>query len=150
MHTPNWLDSTLWAISRAYRRRKIRQSRVYSELISHARPHQAELERVLERPAILSDAWLEHLHRPVVRLGAQKWPPYTANELLREKLADEELKYGCDVGTGFMQLDYTRGRDPLDSPGVYARACSACNAGDHGIYGQGACLCPCHRAGGAA
>ncbi len=30
---PNWLDSTLWSISCAYRRRKIRQSRVYADLM---------------------------------------------------------------------------------------------------------------------
>jgi hypothetical protein len=80
------IDSLLWSISRAYRRRKIRQSRVYTELLSPIRPDAEALDRALERPAILTRM---RDFRTVPR-SMQPWP----NELLVEKLTDEAMMHG--------------------------------------------------------
>ncbi len=114
-----WLDSILWSISRAYRRRKIRQSRVYSELLAPIRPDAEALDRALERPAILSRV------PPIERtLG-----PYRA-AMLAEKLQDEAVLHGSW---------------PQYSHGGLANACSFCAEGEHGLPRIDPCDCPCHR-----
>ena len=87
MQMSNWLDSILWAISRAYRRRKIKHSHVYTELRAPIRPDAEALDRALERPAILT---IRDAHGAAER-------PYRFNrtqELLIEKLTDEAMMHG--------------------------------------------------------
>jgi len=151
------LDAILWSISRAYRRRKIRQSRVYADLmqehpeiarfdyrisdkeramLGEATKTQTKLLAMqLHRAGRISDDALVaalDLDTPAIlaRGRASDQRSLGARDLLVEKLTDEAMMHGS-------------------WPSVYARACLACSAGDHGMYGQGACLCPCHREGAA-
>ncbi len=81
-----WLDSLMWSISRAYRRRKIRQSRVIEELRAPIPPD----DRYLDTPAILARGQAAEQALGRARGGAAGWPsPY-----LVEKLTDEAMMHG--------------------------------------------------------
>ncbi len=97
MKLPMWLDSTLWSISRAYRRRKIRQSRVYEELRAPIPPD----DSWLERPAILARGQAREL-APGRAPGETMWSfpkgvdldRYRPSPHLVEKLTDEAMMQG--------------------------------------------------------
>lgn len=74
-----WLDRLLWRLSRRYRRRKIKHSRVRAELLQPVPRDTRMLDRYLERPAILARGRISF---------AQD------NPLLVEKLADEAITRG--------------------------------------------------------
>ncbi len=97
MNTPNWLDSTLWSISRAYRRRKIRQSRVMQELRTPISPD----DRYLDTPAILARG--QPAEQALGRAqGETMWHfpkdtdlnRYRPSPHLVEKLTDEAMMHG--------------------------------------------------------
>jgi len=95
------LDSILWKLSRAYRRRKMRQSRVHAELLQ-AIPHDTRLlDAYLERPAILAGRGASdrpegargQTYAHLTEVADFHLSPYQV-EMLREKLADEAITRG--------------------------------------------------------
>ena len=132
-----WLDSLLWSISRAYRRRKIKRSRIYAKLLEPIPPIDRMLERQIERPAILVTK-----EKPLSR--AEPWPIMTRyqREQLQEKLTDEAIIASIERGQ-YRQPDAW----PQYRRGELASACAFCAEGEHGIPSSDACDCPCHRGG---